>query len=110
MGMNFHAYLSHSLNQNDLINFCNELKSKNHKLIRSFIDELLPYNSKDLNKEWRLRFDEFDGTFELDGPCGLDFTFSEKVCMVSHYTRWITFLINDLELDFQKHLRNISYN
>ncbi|WP_337100111.1 hypothetical protein [Paenibacillus sp. YIM B09110] len=109
MGMNFHAYLSHSLNQQDLLNYCNELNCKNHKFIETFIEELLPYNPEDINKEWKLRFDDFNGTYELDGPCGLGFTFSEKVCMVSHYTRWLTFLLNDLDFDFQKQLRNVSY-
>ncbi|MDQ0059994.1 hypothetical protein [Paenibacillus harenae] len=109
MGMDFCAYLGHSLDLSGIKNLCNDLNNNALKFTASFIGDLIEFNPNDVGKEWRIQYDSIGGTTELSGPCGLQFTFSEKVCVVSHYTRWLTFLLNDLEIDFQTHLRKVSY-
>ncbi|OWR27270.1 hypothetical protein CDO73_23810 [Saccharibacillus sp. O23] len=108
MGMDFTAYIGHSLTKYEIDKMCFDLNNNQLSHVDKFIKELRKVNSNDKQETWSIRVDEFGGTLELSGPYHLEFTFSEKVCMVSHYTRWITFLINDLEIDFQTHLRNIS--
>ncbi|MBW7473604.1 hypothetical protein K0T92_02445 [Paenibacillus oenotherae] len=109
MGMNFTCYIGHKLNGNDLSRMSNALNSGNFKSVSAFIEEILPYNPEDVNKKWKTEFDSIGGTVCLNGPCGLSFTFSEHVCMIDHYTRWITFILNDLEVNFRAHFRNIAY-
>lgn len=55
-----------------------------------------------MGKPWRVH-DGIGGTVEISGPCGMDFTFSEKVCYFHHYIRWRSFLLDeDLQLYFRK--------
>jgi hypothetical protein len=109
MGMDFTCYIGHNLNQNDLILMSQQLNSGNFKYISAFIEELLKYNPDDVDKKWDVNWDNIGGTSRLNGPCGLSFTFSEHVCMMEHYTRWLTFILNDLEVNFRGHFRNIAY-
>ncbi|WP_148933722.1 hypothetical protein [Paenibacillus methanolicus] len=107
MGRDFTAYLGHSLKENEIFEFINVLNTGELKATNEFIQQFLPYNPEDKDFKWKVNTFRLGGTISLDGPCGLKFTFSEHVCMVRHYTRWLTFLLNDLEFDIRTTLRNM---
>ncbi|MFB9324684.1 hypothetical protein ACFFSY_01865 [Paenibacillus aurantiacus] len=65
---------------------------------------LLPYNPKDTGKQWKVR-PGIGGTVEIDGPCGVDFSFSEKVCYFHHNIRWRNFLLDE---KLQHYLRKVT--
>jgi hypothetical protein len=108
MGRDFTAYLGHSLKENEIFEFMNILNTSDLKAINDFIKQFLPYNPNDKELTWKVKEFRLEGTISLDGPCGLAFIFSEHVCMVRHYTRWLTFLLNDLEFDIRTPLRNMT--
>ncbi|TYP67391.1 hypothetical protein [Paenibacillus methanolicus] len=107
MGRDFTSYLGHSLQENEIFEFMNVLNTGELKATNEFIQQFLPYNPEDKDLTWKVDTFRLGGTISLDGPCGLGFTFSEHVCMVRHYTRWLTFLLNDLEFDIRTPLRNM---
>lgn len=107
MGRNFTAYLGHRLKETEIFEMEYHLNSGALRSISDFIDLLLPYNSDEKQVVWKAYKDDVGGTVVLDGPCGITLTFSKHVCRLGHYTRWITFLLNDLEIDFRNSLRNI---
>ncbi|EFM11894.1 hypothetical protein PaecuDRAFT_1502 [Paenibacillus curdlanolyticus YK9] len=94
MGTNFTAFIGHQLKSDDIERLCQTLNSKSLKHIDEFVDHLLPHNPKDVGIPWAV-FDGIGGTVEINGPCGFDLTFSEKVCYFHHYIRWSTFLHNE---------------
>lgn len=108
MGMDFTAYFSHDLSQDQINDLCKRLNCQKDQfpMTNRFVEDLLPHNPKDEIKEWRIDLDRIGGTSELFGPCGLSFTFSEKVCYFHHYIRWRAFLIND---SIQQELRYVCY-
>lgn len=106
MGVDFTAYLGHKLNSDDIQILCNKLNSRALKHIGDFHSYLLPHNPKDEGKMWKV-VEGTGGTLEIDGPCGLDFTFSEKVCYFHHFIRWSRFL---LEEEIQLYLRKVTYD
>ena len=87
MGRNFTAYLGHSLKGIEIFEFIDVLNAGELQATNRFIQQFLPYNPNDNEHTWRVEKLRFGGTITLDGPCGLDLTFSEQVCMVRHYTR-----------------------
>lgn len=68
--------------------------------------DFLPYNPQDEDKGWCVVPDYIGGTVVLNGPCGLSLMFSKHVCVIDHYTRWITFI---RDIDCQMYFRNITY-
>jgi hypothetical protein len=104
MGMNFNAYLDHKLDENEIYRFCHALNSNKFENIDRFVQT---YPNSNIKREiWEVVPDHLGGTILVDGPGGLDFMFSEKVCRISHPIRWINFLLED---DIQKHFRDISF-
>ncbi|WP_419874027.1 hypothetical protein [Candidatus Pristimantibacillus sp. PTI5] len=108
MGMDFTAYMSHNLNETDILELCIDLNENSSRFpfIREFIDTLLPFNPEDIDRKWRITHDSLGGTISLDGPCGISLTLSEKVCYFHHYFRWRGFLV---DTEIQQWLRNVSY-
>ncbi|TYP74563.1 hypothetical protein BCM02_105107 [Paenibacillus methanolicus] len=106
--MDFTAYMSHSLNKSEIADLCNRLNENptSFPLLQAFIDELLPFNPRKIEKEWHVDFDYIGGTTILAGPCGISLTLSENVCYFHHYLRWRQFLINP---DLQIMLRKVCY-
>lgn len=107
MGKNFTAILGHRLQRQDLYALCDALNHHSFSHIERFIEELLPYNQDDAGKAWSVDPDWLGGTVELDGPCGLSFTFSEKLCCLDHYIRWRAF-VTDESIQFL--LRGVAYD
>ncbi|MHA6529408.1 hypothetical protein [Paenibacillus sp. BAC0078] len=107
MGMDFTAYVGHSFTENDIYRLCHALSSEKLVYIDQFIKHLYPYNPKDIGKPWQVVPDSIGGTIELNGPCGINLTFSEKVCYFHHYIRWDNFLLDE---DIQLYLRKVSYD
>ncbi|BFT72472.1 hypothetical protein [Paenibacillus sp. P36] len=104
MGMDVTAYLGHSLSSDDIHLLCNALNSRSLNHVDEFITHFLPYNPEDVGKPWRVH-DGIGGTLGIDGPCGIDLTFSEKVCYFHHYIRWRSFL-RDKEI--QLYIRKLT--
>ncbi|MFC3802611.1 hypothetical protein [Cohnella sp. GCM10012308] len=71
-----------------------------------FVTYLLPHNPEDAGLLWIIR-DGTDGTLEIDGPCGVLLTFSEKICYFHHYIRWSNFLLNE---KIQSYIRKLVYD
>ncbi|WP_139997488.1 hypothetical protein [Paenibacillus paridis] len=109
MGMDFVCYIGHQLSKNDLIQMSEQLNKGSFKYISAFIEDLLKYNPDDVNQKWEANTEVLGDELCLYGPCCLKFTFSEQVCKIDHFTRWLTFILNDSETDFRGHLRNVAY-
>ncbi|MGE5702163.1 MAG: hypothetical protein ACM32O_06515 [Clostridia bacterium] len=109
MGSNFNSYIGHCSSEKEIKELLCELKKERLPLIAQFLDELVSFD-QNCSEDWRMVKDMETETIRLIGPCGLEFLFSKKLCVISHYTRWRTFLLNDAEeIDFQKQFRNVSY-
>lgn len=107
MGTNVTAYLEHNLSSDDIKMLCHALNSGSLKRVDEFTNYLLPFNPEDVGKPWKVYDDWIGGTLEIGGPCGIDFTFSEKVCYFHHYIRWKTFLRDE---EIQLYIRKLIFD
>jgi hypothetical protein len=107
MGLDFTAYLGHQLDENEIYRLSHDLSAEKLKEIDLFVNRLYQYNPEDVGRYWRVNLKGLGGTTNLIGPCGMHFTFSEKVCYFHHYIRWQTFLLNE---DIQLQLRKVTYD
>jgi len=106
MGADFTAFLGHKLNRDEIKILCHALNSRSLKHVDEFINFLLPHNPKDEDKPFTVH-EGIGGTVEVSGPCGMDFTFSDKVCYFHHYIRWRSFL---LEEELQLYLKRVTFD
>ncbi|NOU97876.1 hypothetical protein GC093_32315 [Paenibacillus sp. LMG 31456] len=106
MGTNFTAFLGHTLNPDDIKLLCDALNSRSLKHVDEFTTYLLPYNPKDMGKSWKVQVG-IGGSVEISGPCGVEFTLSEKVCYFHHYSRWKNFLLDE---EIQLYLRKVAFD
>jgi len=109
MGMNFTAFMGHSMKIDELESLIIDLNDNpdRYPFINEFVNDLLPNNPNDSKKKWRLFADELDGTVDCIGPCGISLTFSERICYFHHYYRWIIFLKDN---DVQHSLRKFCFD
>jgi len=106
VGKDFTAYLGHNLDENHIYRMCHALNGDQFVAINSFVKELYEFNPNDISLVWKVDSEGIGGTQDIYGPCGFNFTFSEKVCYFHHYIRWDAFLQNE---DFQIKLRKVTY-
>ncbi|MEW4372062.1 hypothetical protein [Paenibacillus kandeliae] len=52
-------------------------------------------------------FEDKDGCIEISGMGGISFVFSEHCCMIQHYLHWISFILDDVGINYQSRLRDI---
>ncbi|ULO05367.1 hypothetical protein H1230_19980 [Paenibacillus sp. 19GGS1-52] len=106
MGIDFTAFLGHELNRDEIQILCHALNSRSLNHVDEFITLLLPHNPKDKGKPWTVH-EGIGGTVEINGPCGVQFTFSEKVCYFHHYIRWRSFLLDE---KLQLYLKKVTFD
>jgi hypothetical protein len=118
VGADFSAIIGHTMTNKDLINFCADLNAKGILEMDKYL--LILSSNKALLEQFRweadlndlnliIKNDRFKGELEICGPLGLSLKIFSNTCVIEHYTRWLTFILNDLDIDYRRVLRGICF-
>jgi len=113
MGADFTAVFNKSLTDEE-IKYLHNILNNNQLFPRinsfhQYLTNEFPENK--WRNNWELRISDsyfnFSRIRELSGKAGIIISFEEKTIQLHHYIRWVSFVINDLDINIQEILRRI---
>lgn len=105
MGADFSAIFSHRLNDGSVFKFCDDLNEYSlFPNLKSYLLNLAGETDESITT-WQVK--RGSNLWRIYGPNGFCIIVGKKTCQLQHYIKWLSFVLNDLEINIQSNLHEI---